>query len=450
MFDLKPKAIATIGNLLPQRCATVVASLTAAALALLAAPVATQAGTPAQVAAPPAGTLFGRFLAPPRASGDAILKRIGAAGSLGTSLPYWTTTITSPLNGTAYTVSMLGSSPYAATPSNTTIIYVPVVVRVNSKGYTFDPTATAHCDTQSAESRFFASPLFVATTYPAAGPGFASNGVNVAAGVSAGALQLESAFQRANFWQAVQGSAYGVTLAPSTTTPTVISYTTTNANDAVVQVASPCGGAAINLAEVSYTEWDALVQKIAKAYASPTTIPIVLTYDVAFYQGSTPKNGNCCILGYHNAVAWPIGSSSPTGTLVYAEAAYTDAGVFTNASDISPWSHELAEMIDDPFGQLIAGAPGGAANDTTPAWGGVGQVLQGSCQNNLEPGDPLTGTHLAITGANGFVYHFQDLAFHDWFFRTSPYTGAGAKGSFQGTFGAYGGDANDPQPACPA
>jgi hypothetical protein len=49
-------------------------------------------------------------------------------------------------------------------------------------------------------------------------------------------------------------------------------------------------------------------------------------------------------------------------------------------SDTVILSHELAEWVNDPF-----------VNNPTPAWGNTGQVV-GACQNNLEVGDPLTGT----------------------------------------------------------
>ena len=51
----------------------------------------------------------------------------------------------------------------------------------------------------------------------------------------------------------------------------------------------------------------------------------------------------------------------------------------------------------------------------TPAWGHTGQVS--GCQNNLEVGDPLTGTTISpIVGGNGFTYHLQELAFYSWFY----------------------------------
>jgi hypothetical protein len=101
-------------------------------------------------------------------------------------------------------------------------------------------------------------------------------------------------------------------------------------------------------------------------------------------------------------------------------------------------------MVDDPFVQSIPGAPGGFNNDLTPAWGHTGQVF--GCQNNLEAGDPLTPDqdgnfpNYPVVGVGGFVYHYQDLPFHDWFYRTAS-SSTGGMGSFVGNF-AGGGQPN--------
>jgi hypothetical protein len=62
-------------------------------------------------------------------------------------------------------------------------------------------------------------------------------------------------------------------------------------------------------------------------------------------------------------------------------------------------AHEIGEWMNDPFG-----------NNPTPLWGHTGQVS--GCQNNLEVGDPLTGTIVPpVVMPNGFTYHLQELAF---------------------------------------
>jgi hypothetical protein len=87
-------------------------------------------------------------------------------------------------------------------------------------------------------------------------------------------------------------------------------------------------------------------------------------------------------------------------------------------------SHEIAEFMNDPLG-----------SNGTPLWGNVGQVPAGSCQGNLEVGDPLTGTFGTIA-LNNYTYHLQEQAFFSWFFNSTstPSLGAGGKFSSSGTF----------------
>jgi hypothetical protein len=370
------------------------------------------------------GSLKGHYLVkPPNADAQAAARLLGmqAQGLVpptpGITVPYWSTMITSPLDGLTYHVSMVGSSPYAVTPKTTNVKYVPIIVIMHFPGgFVFDPTKNGNCDSQPVSTRFFNSPLFKPTN-------FTSNGVNV----TPTKKQLISAFQRANFWNAVQGTAYGVNLVSALTTPVVVDYTAHVAGDQVVGVTSPCNPAVVDpLGLISIDEYDALVQSLAATYATAKEIPLVLSYNVVEW-GSNPSD--CCILGYHNAL------QTAGQTQLYAVGAYEDPGIFTNISDIATWSHEIAELVDDPFVQSVTGIPGGFANDRTPAWGHIGQVS--GCQGNLEDGDPLTGTEYTVNGTGGFVYHYQDLAFHDWFYRTAS-TSTGGKGSFKGVLAGGG------------
>jgi hypothetical protein len=380
---------------------------------------------------------FSRPPASVRASARIALRALNAARAPTTSfatVPYWTTALTSPIDHNAYTVSMVGSSPYAAHPSNTNVTYVPVAVRIHLDGFVLDPTVPspsyggtqASCDAQSPARRFFNSPLFRPTT-------FTSNGVNVSA--IPGGTQLISAFQRANFWNAVHGTSYGVTLIPSRLDTIVVDWYPTNPLDFITGVPDNCGGEAA-VAVVNINEYNNELLAIAAAYATPAQVPVSLGVDVAIYVGNSTSN--CCVLGYHNAV------SVPGGVQLYAVGAYFDTnGVFGGRfPDITVWSHELGELIDDPFVQSISGIPGGTSNDLTPSWGNTGQVFSPTpgvsvCQNNLEDGDPLTPAQggnfgvFPVTGVGGFVYHYQDLAFHDWFYR-KPSTSTGGSGSFKG------------------
>jgi len=338
--------------------------------------------------------------------------------SAGLTVPYWTTSITSPLDSKTYTVSMVGSSPYALHPSNTNVTYLPTAVRIHLGGFVLDPSAPSHCDTQSPARRFFNSPMFRPTT-------FTSNGVNVSA--VPGGTQLISAFQRANFWGAVKGTSYGVTLIPSRLSPIIVDWYPSNPLDYVSGVPDNCGGVT-PAAFVEIHEFNSELLAIAATYATPNQVPVTLGNDVAIYVNTT---NNCCVLGYHNAV--PV----PGGTQLYSVGAYFDTNqVFGGRfPDITIWAHELGELMDDPFVQSIVGVPGDTANDLTPLWGHSGQVYH--CQNNLETGDPLTPAQVGnfgvypVVGVGGFVYHYQDLAFHDWFYRTASGS-TGGSGSFKG------------------
>lgn len=405
-------------------CSTAALGMAAAALSVAAAPapvmtkaaqvqylrshmIDTSRWTPRILSKPPASVRANRgATAPLRAT------------TAGTTVPYWTTTITSPLDGNTYTVSMVGSSPYAAHPSNTNVTYVPVAVRIHLGGFVLDPSATSNCDTQSPARRFFNSPIFRPNS-------FTSNGVNVSA--VPGGQQLISAYQRANFWGAVHGTSYGVTLTPSRLDTIVVDWYPSDPQDFVGSLQDNCGGVT-PIAVVNINEFNNELLAIAATYAKPNQVPISLANDVAIYVGN--NTNNCCVLGYHNAVA------VPGGTQLYAVGAYFD----TNSAfggrfpDMTVWVHELGELIDDPFVQSIPGIPGGTSSDLTPAWGHTGQVS--GCQNNLENGDPLTPAQAGnfgvypVTGVGGFVYHYQDLAFHDWFYRT-PSTSTGRSGSFE-------------------
>ena len=140
---------------------------------------------------------------------------------------------------------------------------------------------------------------------------------------------------------------------------------------------------------------------LASEGVNSSQFPIFLFYNTVM-SGVSPTNLNkCCILGFHNAVTQQPGADVQT----YAFIDFDASGLFgPTIHDTSIAAHEVGEWMDDPFG-----------NNPTPLWGHVGQV--GGCQGNLEVGDPLTGTNIpVVTGANGFKYHLQELAFFSWFY----------------------------------
>jgi len=149
--------------------------------------------------------------------------------------------------------------------------------------------------------------------------------------------------------------------------------------------------------------------------AAPANLPVFLgTNTVWAFKPVDPST--CCIGGYH----------SGTGTIpiqTYSVADFDVTGLFgVGSQDTVILSHELAEWINDPF-----------VNNPTPAWGNTGQVV-GACQNNLEVGDPLSGSEAPrIVMPNGFTYHLQEQAFFSWFFG-APSVGIHGWFSNNGTF----------------
>jgi len=317
---------------------------------------------------------------------------LGEQAMSGSTVPFFQNTVTSPLDGHSYTFQIVGTDP-TQPPASTTITYVPVAVVVHfSNGAVLDPRQPGCNDTIPVKTRFFKSPLFTNVN-------LTSNGVNV------GLTQIIDGFQRAEFWSMVGGTNYHVLLAPSGS----IKVVNINAPAGSTAVAGACAGSNHDLGEIPFFGWDSIVRTEVNKFAQTNQLPVIMAYNVVL------TSGGCCIIGYHNAYG------RTGGTQTYAYGAYTDARIcrsrgiqYTHA-----YTHEIGEWANDPF-----------VDNATPAWGHVGQVS--GCQNNLEVGDPLTGTPF-IVHKGGFTYHPQELAFFSWFFRT-PSSGTGGLFSFEGTF----------------
>ena len=140
---------------------------------------------------------------------------------------------------------------------------------------------------------------------------------------------------------------------------------------------------------------------------------------------------NCCAGGYHSLTGYPI-ANKPYGVVDFDRTNFF-VGPPTGLDTIV-LSHEMGEFVNDPMGDNLV-----------PPWGGSGQVT--GCQNNLEVGDPLTGSNVPpVTMPNGFTYNLQELVFFSWFFG-APSIGANGWFSNNGTFLS---DAGQICPAHPA
>jgi hypothetical protein len=339
------------------------------------------------------------FLTKPLLGGD--LDLIQKQSDAGTGLKMWTYHATSTRSGSKgqkFTGVMVGNSPLTTNGTTTTTTQiVPVIIKIGSD--TFDPTKASPCASGKVPLTLLQqSPMVLSAN-------FKVNGVNV------GKEQYSDAFQRANFWTSVSknGGTYHNKLHVVTLKPITINPGTAHSAILANESCGPFGGVEINW-------WDALVTntiipKLKSEGVNPTTFPTFMFYNVAWYIGNT---SNCCVGGYHGAFGNPVQTYSPF--LFDLTGAF---GVGTEDTDIA--AHEVDEWQDDPLG-----------TNATPPWGNIGQVT--GCQNNLEVGDPLTGTNFPnVIMPNGYTYHLQELAFYSWFFGP-PSVGAGHKFSDNGTF----------------
>jgi len=306
-------------------------------------------------------------------------------------------------DGGSFTYRMVGKDPTVvqALPSTSVkTALVPLIIHF-SNGLTWDPTLGDTCDATSAVTRTMNSPMVKQRAW-------------TFGGTAVGKGQYSDAFQRASFYTQTKPTGinpgYHVKLA-YTQLP-AITVNVPNADAAFGTIA--CGNGHFAGVDIDWLDnyiQTTLLPQLATAGWGPKTLPLFLLGNVVEYIGSP---GNCCVLGYHNA------TSSAANAQTYSISMYDNTGLFSGSGDVSVLSHEIAEWMDDPF----------VDNPTRP-WGNIGQVS--GCQNNLEVGDPLSGTVFTQT-MNGKAYHLQELAFVSWFYHQSPSTGVNGWYSNRGAF----------------
>jgi hypothetical protein len=330
----------------------------------------------------------------------------------GTTIPMFTYKITASKDGSTRKGTMVGTSPFAATLTGTTISTVIVPLSVTIGSTVFDPTAGNPCDSGVATTtRFHASPLVSNVT------NLKFNGINV------GTTQYINGFRRAEFWNKIGGSAsYQNTLSPVVTA----ARSSVKAGTHGILFSTGC----TQLGVISYSWLDSylrttLMPKLTTSgVIGPTKVVIFLLKNVVQSLSDPPNITNCCVLGYHGATGSPVQTYSPME--------WDTSGDFgPGTQDGSVSAHEIGELMDDPLG-----------TNPTPNWGNIGQV--GGCQGNLEVGDPLSGTLMPPYTLGGKAFHMQELAFFSWFFNKNGAASLGAGGKFSGN-GTFGG----PSKACP-
>jgi len=367
-----------------------------AALAALALPAASAAGSGVQ-------TVSGRHVILDFRPHHHAQTGSLAAATATTSVTRFTRTVTD--GSSSFKVTMVGKNPFVAqtAPSTTIKAFVIPLKVVLPNGDTFDPAVTSSCDTAaSAQTRVLQSPVVVSKSYSLGG-------------TAEGTGQYTDIFRRAEFFSLTGPTAinpgYHVKLNVASLPEQTVHVPSADA--AEFAHATSChektGAFEVNWFDNFLTS--TLLPSLSAQGVTVKTVPIFLLRDVVAYDTVTTQ---CCILGYHGD------TSTSLGRQTYAVADYESSGRFTDARDVAPLSHEVAEWEDDPFG----------TNPTKP-WGNIGQVT--GCQNNLEVGDPLSGTSVTVT-TSGHTYHPQELAFFSWFYHSNPSLGVNGLFSSNGTF----------------
>jgi hypothetical protein len=321
-----------------------------------------------------------------------------------TTIPMGPYTVVSNRDGNTYSGVVVGRSPFfhGNTTTNVPTFIVPVKINMPDGGV-FDPgVADSTCLGNKVPTTVTQnSPLFQSAP-------FTMNGENE------GTTQYIDAFQRSEFSQLVSATGrYHLKLSPVKT----LAEQTFNvpANEGGTFTIGGCE----NLGIMDVTTWNNFVQGtlipfVAANGGGTTSFPFFLLYNVGMSNFAAGVPQFCCILGYHS-------SFTPGGNVqTYGVGDFDSQAKFVGTADISALSHEIGEWANDPTG-----------NNATPSWGNIGQVT--GCQNNLEVGDPLSGTLFPSVALSGFTYHPQELAFFSWFFG-SPSLGSGGKFSNNGKF----------------
>lgn len=389
------------------------------------------------------------------ATAAAKARRLSATADVSAALaaplktfPY---TVTSPRDGQSYAGTIVGADPRnnGARTTNIELVVIPLRIALTGTVRTWDATvADPGCLPQgggakSALTQFLESPLVNAVN------NLTLNGQNI------GNVNFIDGFQRAQFWRTAFGAAplvqtkpaYHLGFSPITVKPvqTITTANNTAGNGASYGFSGACGtnaASAVNpaarYAAMNIDFIDAQLQTIiANLGLNSSQFPLFVSYGMFMTIGA-PGNlsGNCCILGYHNSTTGNIANPGQTYGIANYFPNSTAAGLFgSGVTDVATLTHEILEWANDPSG-----------NNLVPQWGNIGQV--GGCQttgtgsdagqNNLETGDPLSGSvHPGLTMPNGVTYFMQENAFFSWFLGDVAFQGAGGKYSSNGSFNGF-------------
>jgi hypothetical protein len=325
-------------------------------------------------------------------------------------VPLWTYDIRDAgRDGQNHIGALVGTNPFRGKEtSRIPVVIVPLIVTTQTVATSLSSSgifSTAPGDvTQNsgvANTDCLTAPNDVPSTLIAQSPIF-QNAPFTFGGTYMGDTQYIDAVQRAEFYRALGNDPdnYHVLFSPVRIIRPI--SVTVPANEGLAAPRSlfgTCG--TIQFLDInwfdSYINGTILPQLAAQGIGAGT-IPVFFLYDTNLASPVTNIN-TCCVLGYHSFAGEPAPSQ------LYSVAEMDVSGLFPPPiENTAVLAHELGELVNDPYG-----------DNEVPPWGHTGQVA--ACQENLEVGDPLTGTAMPpVTMPNGYTYQLQELAFFSWFF----------------------------------
>lgn len=337
------------------------------------------------------------------------------------TLPLFNYTVTASRDGNTYSGTIVGDSPFYNPLGFTQIPsqLVPVIVVTNSvfagvdsSGNVVTAPGVTTFNPSVPDNSCLTAPNDVPFTLVQQSPLFNNVAEFNYGGTDVGFTEATDAFQRANFFKLLNfGDAsfddnitYHVLLSPvRTISAIIINVPAANGVAYPSAVFGGCPTGTEGIVDINIYEpalFNAIASTLGAQGVNPGTFPMFVTHNVVECEGTNcgalAANTACCILGFHDV----------SGQQTIGTADFDTSEIFVSpVPDVTDMSHEVAEWMNDPF-----------TNNPVPPWGHIGQ--QPGCQNNLEVGDPLSGTLAPpiYNPKNGFTYHLQELAFFSWFY----------------------------------
>lgn len=320
------------------------------------------------------------------------------------TLPNFTRSFT--FGGNVFPYTMIGQDPTSGNPTQIPTTYVPMSFVFN--GFKDQHGNTITIDATAITNEIQNSPLFQPTAQPN------------------GTLQFEDSVMRAEFFPLIgDNSDWHVLLnSPQNLRPATIEVPRGSAE----LFQDPKSGEILAIVDIGFLQ-TALKTLFVSEPISSTAIPIFITRNTVYAtvtKGKTNFN-TCCVGGFHNAFETSQGDNTFVQTFAFTTSldsplalfAFGDPGIF---ADVNPLSHELGELLNDPF-----------VNNVVPRYeipGLPAGVI--ACQSHLEDGDIIENfspDYIPVT-LNGFTYHPQTLALLQWFEGITPSDAFNAQYSF--------------------